>query len=118
MQLEDYFDMHSPEDIRLRGTRVGIETVLYDHIYRARTPEQIVTSYPSLTLEQVHATIVYYLHERERIDAYLAAWLEWGQRSRVAQEADPRAREQLDRLRQARAAQRSQPVTAAPAGPS
>lgn len=117
MQLEDYFDILSPEDIRIRGTRIGIETVLYDHIHRARTPEQIVTSYPSLTLEQVHATIVYYLHDRERIGAYLAAWLEWGQRARAAQEADPRTRERLDRLRGARTAQQAQLSTTAHAGP-
>ncbi|MGH2367163.1 MAG: DUF433 domain-containing protein, partial [Chloroflexota bacterium] len=29
MQLEDYFDFLAPDDIRLKGTRVGIETVLY-----------------------------------------------------------------------------------------
>ena len=31
---------------------------------------------PSLTLEQVYATITYYLHNREAIRAYLAAWRE------------------------------------------
>lgn len=40
MQLEDYFDSFPREDIRIRGTRVGLETVLYDSIHRARTPEQ------------------------------------------------------------------------------
>jgi len=24
MQIEDYFDFHNPEDIRVKGTRVGI----------------------------------------------------------------------------------------------
>lgn len=106
MQPEDYFDILAPDDIRLRGTRVGIETVLYDAIHRARTPEQIVASYPSLTLEQVHATIVHYLHDRERIGAYLGNWLAAGQRARAAQESDPHARQLLDRLRQARGARR------------
>jgi uncharacterized protein (DUF433 family) len=116
MQLEEYFDILSPQDIRLRGTRVGIETVLYDHIHRARTPERIVASYPSLTLEQVHATIVYSLHDRERIGAYLAAWLAWGQRARTTQETDPGMMVHRERLRQARAARQQRAMTA-PVGP-
>lgn len=57
MQLEDYFDFQRLDDIRLKGTRIGIETILYDFIHRSRTPETIATTYPSLTLEQVYATI-------------------------------------------------------------
>ena len=41
MQLEDYFDFQRPDDIRVKGTRIGIETILYDFIHRARTPEKI-----------------------------------------------------------------------------
>ncbi len=76
MQLEDYFDFVAPNDIRVKGTRVGIETILYDYIYRSRTPEEIVEQYPSLTLEQVHATLTYYLHNKEQVTAYLVNWLE------------------------------------------
>ena len=46
MQLEDYFDFQAENDIRLKGTRIGIETILYDYIYRARTPEEIANTYP------------------------------------------------------------------------
>lgn len=52
MQLEDYFDFQRPDDIRVKCTRVGIETILYDFIHRSRTPEEIAQSYPSVTLEQ------------------------------------------------------------------
>lgn len=76
MQLEEYFNFLAPNDIRIKGTRVGIETVLYDYIHRSRTPEEIVAEYPSLTLEQVHATITYYLHNKEQVTAYLVNWLE------------------------------------------
>ncbi|AVQ70825.1 hypothetical protein MTo_02837 [Microcystis aeruginosa NIES-1211] len=34
MQLEDYFNFLTPNDIRLKGTRIGIETILYDYIYK------------------------------------------------------------------------------------
>jgi len=86
MQLEDYFDFQAPNDIRLKGTRVGIETVLYDFIHRSKNSEQIAATYPSLTLEQVYATITYYLQNKEAVSAYLTQWLEHGRRMRAAQE--------------------------------
>ncbi len=89
MQLEDYFDFLAPDDIRIKGHRIGIETVLYDYLFRERTPEEIVESYPTLTLEEVHATILYYLHNREKVDAYITEWLEWGRRMREEQDRNP-----------------------------
>ncbi len=32
MQLEDYFDFLAPDGIRIKGHRIGIETVLYDYL--------------------------------------------------------------------------------------
>lgn len=90
MQLEDYFTFLAPDDIRLKGTRVGVETILYDYIHRSRTPEEIAQTYQhALTLEQVYATILYYLHNKEAMSAYVADWLEWGRQQRHAQEAHP-----------------------------
>ncbi len=64
MQLEDYFNFLASDDIRLKGSRIGIETILYEYIYRSRTPEEIAQTYTSLSLEQVYATILYYLHNK------------------------------------------------------
>ena len=89
MGMEGYFDFLAPDDIRLKGTRVGIETVLYDYIHRSQSPEAIAARYPSLTLEQVYATITYYLHNRARVEAYLADWLAHGQRMREEQDRNP-----------------------------
>lgn len=89
MQLEDYFDFQRPDDIRLKGTRIGIETILYDFIHRARSPEQIAQTYPSLNLEQVYATILYYLHNKESVSKYIADWLEWSHQQIKAQELNP-----------------------------
>ena len=112
MQIEDYFEFLSPEDIRVKGTRVGIETVLYDHVHRNRTPEQIVASYPSLTLEQVHATILYYLRNREAIDASLADWLEFGRQMRREQAQAPAMRDFVKRMAGARAAREARQAAA------
>ena len=89
MQLEEYFDFFDTNDIRLKGTRIGIETILYDFIHRSQTPETIVKSYPSLTREQVYATITYYLHNQEAVSTYLAEWLEHGRRMREQQAKNP-----------------------------
>ena len=69
MQLEDYFDVQGPDDIRLKGSRIGIETVLYDYIHRARAAEEIADDYRTLSLEQVYATFLYYWHNKEAVDA-------------------------------------------------
>ena len=89
MELEAYFSFLAPNDIRVKGTRVGIETILYDYIYRSRSPEDIIAEYPVLTLEQVHATITYYLHNKEQVTAYLVNWLENAKRRREEQNRNP-----------------------------
>lgn len=89
MQLEEYFDFErngDPDRIILKGTRVPIEIIL-DEFHRGQTPEQIRQSFPTVTLEQVYATVTYYLHNQAEIDAYLersrqtaeAAYEEWRQ---------------------------------------
>lgn len=91
MQLEDYFNFQSTNDIRLAGSRIGIETILYEYIYRARTPEEIAQTYPSITLEQVYATILYYLHNKEPVSKYIADWLEYCLKSEREQDENPPA---------------------------
>lgn len=89
MKLEDYFIFLSSNDIRLKNTRVGIETVLYDYIYRSRMPEEIAKTYLSLSLEQVYATILYYLQNKEEVTQYITNWLEWGYQMREEQKLNP-----------------------------
>src|SRR5437762_187963 len=101
MQLEDYFEFLAEDDIRLKGTRVGIETVLYDYIHRERSPEIIANTYPTITLEQVYATILYYLHNKEEVSKYLTDWMEWSREVRRQQNANPSpARLRLRKLRE------------------
>jgi len=89
MQLEQYFDFLAPDDIRIKEHRIGIESVLYEYLFREQTPEQILLRFPSLTLEQVYATILYYLSNREKVKAYIKDWLEWGERMRAEQDRNP-----------------------------
>ncbi|MEQ8971497.1 MAG: DUF433 domain-containing protein [Coleofasciculus sp. C1-SOL-03] len=89
MQLEDYLDFITPDDIRIKGTRIGIETILYEYIYRRRTAEEIAQTYSSLTLEQVYATILYYLHYKETVSNYIGNWLEYCLQSEQEQDNNP-----------------------------
>lgn len=88
MELESYFDFVSPQEIRIKGTRIGIQFVLRD--YRAgASPEEIVLRYPTLSLEQVHATITYYLHHPGSVDAYMARWWAQGEAAWEEQQRHP-----------------------------
>jgi uncharacterized protein (DUF433 family) len=89
MQLEDYFNFLAPDDIRLKGSRIGIESVLYEYIFREQTPQEIVQRFPTLSLEQVYATILYYHHKKEEMDKYMTDYIEWGRRMREEQERNP-----------------------------
>ena len=89
MELDSYLDFLSPDDIRIKGTRIGIETTLYDYIHRSESAEHIAARYPSVTVEQVYATITYYYHNREAVTAYLEHWLEHGRRMRADQNLNP-----------------------------
>jgi uncharacterized protein (DUF433 family) len=89
MKLESYFDFLADDDIRIKGSRIGIESVLYEYIYREQTAEQIVGRFPTLKLEQIYATILYYLHNREKTEAYLLDWLNFSRKMREEQAENP-----------------------------
>lgn len=89
MKLDDYFDFLADDDIRIKGTRIGIESVLYDYIYRKQTAEQIAESFPSLKIQQVYATILYYLNNREKVEKYLLEWLSFSREMRDEQKRNP-----------------------------
>ena len=76
MQLEDYFLFLSQDDIRIKGHRIGIDNVLF-YFLEGYTPEEIAGIYPDLSLEKIYATITYYLHNQQEIDAYLFRLKNW-----------------------------------------
>jgi len=104
IELTDYFDFIGEDDIRIKGTRVGIETVLHDY-QEGASPEEIVLRYPTLSLEQVYATITYYLAHREQMSAYLARVRQqqeeaWQEQQQHPSEFVRMLRERLDQQRQ------------------
>jgi len=53
------------------GSRVSLDSTAYGFL-DGNSPEGILESYPTLTLEQVHGSLAFYLANRAEIDAYLA----------------------------------------------
>ena len=91
MLLEDYFDVLEPDDIRIKGHRIGIDNVI-EYYLQANTPAQIQEHFPSLSLEQIEASIAYYLHHQTEIDAYMERLHTWKeQRYQASLTQDPPA---------------------------
>ena len=86
---ENNFTFLAKNDIRVKGTRVGIETILYEYIHNSKLPEVIADHYYySLTVEQVYATILYYLQNQEEVGAYLDDYLKFCQNAREEANSD------------------------------
>ncbi len=88
LAVESYFEFLDSGEIRIKGTRVGIEIVLRDYLGGAG-PEEIVLCYPTLSLEQVHAAILYYLRNAEELDRYLKESWEQGEAAWEEQQRHP-----------------------------
>jgi len=72
-----------------KGTRIDIESVLYEYIYKSKTPEEIDQRFHTVTLEQVYATILYFLQNQQKVSAYLADYLEYCRKAREEYEKNP-----------------------------
>lgn len=77
MTQKEYVNQLSWEDkgetriaYRVAGTRVSLDSVVYAW-RRGESPEGIIDSFPSLTLEQVYGALAFYLANQEEIDEYL-----------------------------------------------
>ena len=56
--------------VRVGGTRVPLDTVIYAFLEGA-TAEEIVEDFPTLDVADIHVLIGYYLRNRDAVDAYL-----------------------------------------------
>lgn len=79
---------------RVAGSRVSLDSVIYGHL-EGLTPQGIVELFPSLSLEQVHGAIAFYLRNRVLLDEYLRSqqdrWRELQEQS-AAENRDLRER--------------------------
>ena len=69
--MSKIYVMKVEDTYRVAGTRISLDSLVY--LYREGiSPEGMVESYPTLTLEQVHGALAYYLDNQKEIDHYLA----------------------------------------------
>jgi len=98
LPVSPYID---PEDgaLRIAGTRVGLDSVVA-HFQEGRTPEQIVHSFPTVTLAQVYGAIAYYLENKTLINDYFAeVEREFKRRVRPLSETNPALFARLEEVR-------------------
>ena len=102
MELESYFEFESSEEIRIKGTRITIETALEDYLEGA-SPEELAVRYRSLTLKQVYACLLHYLQNQPQVDAYLEAGRACTEQAWLKQQQNPSPA--IRRLRELKAQQ-------------
>ncbi|MGE0823099.1 MAG: DUF433 domain-containing protein [Candidatus Binatia bacterium] len=96
--LSHYVD-HRDGGYWIAGTRVSLDSVVYAFL-EGLSPESIVDSFETLTLEQVYGAIAYYLGNRAHIDASLKqSETEFDEFCRQAREAHPLLYQKLDEAR-------------------
>lgn len=88
MVLTEFFDFIATDDIRVKGHRIGIETILFDYL-DGLTPEEIAQRYPTLSLQEVYTTIAFYWHSQPEVTTYLHTVEEYEAQMRRGQELNP-----------------------------
>ena len=91
--------------VRVGGTRVTLETVIYAH-KRGESPEEIGAGFPTLKLADISAVISYYLQHQEEVEAYLRKHEEEAEAIRRQIESQRGYKEFRERMLARRAARR------------
>ncbi len=105
MELESWFEFINEDAVRIKGTRIYIETVVKDYLDGA-SPEEILLRYPTLSPDKIHAVILYYLTHSEQVEKYLERVREFQEQGWKEQQLNPSdfVRELSERIRQQRLA--------------
>lgn len=69
-KLEFEFEGQQRIAYRIAGTRISLDSIVYAW-RQGESPEGIIDSFSSLTLEQVHGALAFYLANQAMIDEYL-----------------------------------------------
>ena len=70
MELQDYFDFNSEIDIRIKGHRIAIQHILNKY-RQGKGPDELLRRFPTLSMEKIYATILYYLANQKEVEVYL-----------------------------------------------
>lgn len=70
---------------RIAGSRIQVKHVAVMHEREGKSPEEIVSEFPHLTLAGIYAALAYYHDHREEIDAEITADRAWYEEQREKQ---------------------------------
>ena len=95
---KDYVEPHD-EGYWITDTRVSLDSVVYAFL-EGLSPESIVDSFDTLTLEEVYGAMAFYLGHRDVIDAYLKqSEVQFDEICRRARAAHPLLYQKLEEAR-------------------
>jgi uncharacterized protein (DUF433 family) len=84
----------------IANTRVSLDSVVYAFL-EGLSPESIMESFDTLTLEEVYGALAFYLGHRDDIDAYVKqSGAEFDTFSRGTRDAHPLLYQKLEKARQ------------------
>lgn len=64
-------DADSEGTLRVRGTRVTLDSVVHAFLDGASAEEIAAERFPAISLDDAYAIVLYYLRHRDEVDAYL-----------------------------------------------
>jgi len=67
----EYVEQTAEGGWRIAGTRVSLDSIVCAY-WGGKGPEAIVEEFPTLTAEQTHGAIAFYLRHQSEIDTYLS----------------------------------------------
>ena len=82
---------------RIAGRRSRVSQIVVDHQHL--TPEEIVATYPHLTLADVHAALAYYYDHQEQIDAEIREGERLYEEGLARQKRDPKFQSFLEEIK-------------------
>ncbi len=83
----------------LTGSRVSMASIVYE--YRdGSAPETIRQNFPTLSLEQIHGAIAFYLGHRKEVEAYLRILeAKWDELESAAKPVSPELQQRIEEAR-------------------
>lgn len=107
MQFDDLFDQWEPDDIRLKGRRIGLEDVL-DLYESGMTAAEIADYFGTLQSRQIEDVIAYYLLHQAELDPAVNAQRRYAaEQTRQAEQHPSERALRMRALLEARARERS-----------
>jgi uncharacterized protein (DUF433 family) len=82
---------------RIAGHRIRVMDIVVLHEQLGQTPDEIVSTYPSLTLADVHAALAYYFDHQQEIQEDIAEDRRLA--DEMARSTPSRLKQKLDQLR-------------------